>query len=341
MKKILYLFIITILIINTISYVNVSANSDYYNIKEAIKIGNAYMQALADEDIDTISKLSINKINNLNDVEINKINGFILDEYSESTDYTYLDYLTVRNQQNKIDADLDKISLKVIKDKNDYKIEKIKAKNAKEVYVNNQELRFKDSETGKSKLLLRKKDLPKDAYPKKDQVVLAKEDVPNGEFHNLIINYLGDKIGLCVDGDNKSYIALAIIEESKDTIAEGNQEKSGNSNDIEKLEDAIESPIINKIVSYDILDGYVVDNMVFSGDNSILVVQLSKDNKTTIRIYKNPNGEIEEYGLEQVININNNILIDKSIKEGVIIKVEDNNLTKYIINTDKKKIMKL
>lgn len=341
MKKILYLFIITILIINTISYVNVSANSDYYNIKEAIKIGNAYMQALADEDIDTISKLSINKINNLNDVEINKINGFILDEYSESTDYTYLDYLTVRNQQNKIDADLDKISLKVIKDKNDYKIEKIKAKNAKEVYVNNQELRFKDSETGKSKLLLRKKDLPKDAYPKKDQVVLAKEDVPNGEFHNLIINYLGDKIGLCVDGDNKSYIALAIIEESKDTIAEGNQEKSGNSNDIEKLEDAIESPIINKIVSYDILDGYKVDNMVFSGDNSILVVQLSKDNKTTIRIYKNPNGEIEEYGLEQVININNNILIDKSIKEGVIIKVEDNNLTKYIINTDKKKIMKL
>ena len=81
--------------------------------------------------------------------------------------------------------------------------------------------------------------------------------------------------------------------------------------------------------------------MVFSGDNSILVVQLSKDNKTTIRIYKNPNGEIEEYGLEQVINTNNNILIDKSIKEGVIIKVEDNNLTKYIINTDKKKIMKL
>ena len=341
MKKILYLFILTILIFNTISYVNVSANSDYYNMKEAIKTGNAYMKALADEDIDTIRRLSINKIDNLNDVEINKINGFVLDEYSESTDYTYLDYLTVRNQQNKIDTDLDRISLKVIKDKDDYKIEKIKAKNEKEVYVNNQDLRFKDSDTGKSKLLLRKRDLPKDAYPKRDQVVLAKEDVPNENFHNLIINYLGDKIGLCVEGDNKSYISLAIIEESKDTISEGNQEKSEDANDIEKLEDAIESPIIKKIVSYDILDGYVVDNMVFSGDNSILVVQLSKDNKTTIRIYKNPNGEIEEYGLEQVINTNNNILIDKSIKEGVIIKVEDNNLTKYIINTDKKKIMKL
>lgn len=341
MKKILYLFILPIIIFNFIGKINVSANSGYYNIKEAIKIGNTYMRALADEDVNKINELSINNIDNLDDIKINKINGFVLDEYSESTDYTYLNYLAIRNQQDKIDADLDQISLKIIKDKDNYKIEKIKAKNVKEVYVNDQELRFKDVEVGKSELLLRKKDLPKDVYPKKDQVVLAKEEVPNGSFHNLIINYLGDKIGICVEGNNKSYIALAIIEETKDTIAEGNSEKSEGEKDFEQIEDALESPIIKKIVSYDILDGYEIDNMVFSGDNSILVVQMSKDNKKSIKIYENPNGEVAEYDLDQIMDTNKNILIDKSVKEGVIIKVEDKNFTRYVINTDKKRIIKL
>lgn len=320
---------------------------DIFDVKEASDLAEKYMKKLAEGDIEgankyckdlTISEGEDEKIQNI------KINEFKIDEIVEGANHAYANYLVVRGDDSNIVSSLDSMSLRVIKYEGNYFINEIIVKGVKQVYKDNNNLRIIDEKKGDVDLFLRKKDLPTEVYPKKGDVVLTKEPVPNVDFNKIAIGFEGDFVAMNLTGENKSFIAVASVDESKQTEGE-----SGN-NDVNidgAIDDALEKPICHNIMGYDLLEGTTIEKLLFSDNDGELIVQLKRENEnTTVRVYKNPTGELLDLNFSEIFPIELYSLdILRVTNEGVYIKVtatgeEKENEGIYSVDIHKMKVIR-
>ena len=286
---------------------NSDIKANIFDIDEAVKISDSYMKELSLCNMSETKKLTDDKIRDDREFEKlkeNKISGYIRKSITESTNHAYINYEVIRGNDEKLRSDLDTISIKVTQKDNNYVIDEIKAKNNKQVYVDKTFLRIRDDKSGKSEVLTRLKDLPREVYPKKQGVILGKEAVPEGQFNKVAIGFEGNKVGMTTTDGKKNFIAIAMVEDSKQTIGSaGGEESSADSEeDIDKqIDDALEKPIADKIVGYDIIDNSVIEKLVFSSDDGELLVQLRQGEKCSkIKVYKNPTGELLKLDLDKL-----------------------------------------
>lgn len=275
-----------------------------FDIKAAMDIGSEYMKNLASGNIHEANSYCRNKDISKEEVvkmQDNKINSYKLDKVEEGANYAYLKYIVLRGNNAALTADLDGIVLKIMKEDDKYLIDDIKAINIKQVYKEKDTLRIRDEESGKSKLLLRMRDLPREVYPKKEEVTLSKETVPESEFNKISIGFEGNRVAITLTDGNSTFIAVAMIKELEATAgkAEGKENKEGNV-DI-NLDEILEKPIAERIVGYDFLQGEEVEKLLFSKDDGELIVegkQAGVGNR--VKIYKNPKGELMPLKLDKL-----------------------------------------
>lgn len=251
---------------------------DLFNEREATRVGRIYMDELCKG-------------------QENYINAFKLDHSSEGGNFIFLNYIVTRGNDKGDSIGLDSYDLKVIKNAEVYSVKEVKAKNTKQVYVDNNTLRILDQDVGESQLFLRRKDLPKEIYSKGNELMIDKEKVPQGEFSMLAIGFEGNKVALVVKSENKEFIALAMAKESTVTVA---KESKGDSSDVKNTgtDILIERPTVEKIIPYDLIKDSNIEKLVFTNDDAELIVQINSKGVSSLKSYRNPSGELIPIDLE-------------------------------------------
>lgn len=327
---------------------NVEIGADIFNIKIAGEVASDYMKNITSGNFEESNKMTTKAISDkeeITGIQNDNINGYKLDGVSEGADHAYFRYLIVREEKDESRVDLDSIVLKVVKENEEYLVDEIKSKNEKQVYKLGKTLRSRDYEIGKSQLLLRMKDLPREVYPSNENVVINKESVPEDEFSKIGIGFSGNKVAFTTTDKSRTFIGLIAVEDAKPTS--GSSASSMERNIDEAIEDALEMPILNKLVPYDVVDGSKVEKLLFSKDDGELIVQIKEEGKGSgIRVYKNPTGELLKLNLNEYFPIekySSDVLrIDD---EGVFIKVtaltnDKKNEGTYKIDVEELKVFK-
>lgn len=325
MKRMVSCFLSSILIFFFVgcSGKNIDVNSDVFNIKKAGEIASNYMENVTKGNFDESNKISTEVIKDneqIRKIQNDNINGYKLDRLSEGADHAYFTYVVVKEEKDESRIDLDTVVIKVVNKDREYLVDGIKSTNEKQVYKVGNTLRLRDYEIGKSQLLLRIKDLPREVYPNRDNVV-DKESVPEGSFNKMGIAFLGNKVAFTTTNGLRTFIGLAIVEDTKSTA--GNSQGGGDvlspsgGNVDEAIQDALEMPILNKLVPYDVVDGSIVEKLLFSNDDGELIVQIKEEGKGSgIRIYKNPTGELLK------LNLNEYFPVEKYSSN--VVRIDDN-----------------
>ena len=327
MKKML-LFCISLILIFGMVGCNGDVDTikiDMFNEKEATIIGRKYM--------DELSK-----------GQDNFINSFKLDHSAEGGDFVFLNYKVIRGNDKGNSIGLDSFDLKVVKNAEVYSVEEIKSKNTKQVYVNKNTLRILDEEVGESQLFLRDKDLPREIYSKGNQLMIDKKEVPQGEFSMLSLGFEGNKVALVVKNDNKEFLALALVKESKATVAKA---EAGDSDKINNkgIDELIEKPTVEKIIPYDIVEDSDIEKIVFTSDDAELIVQINSEGVSSLKTYSNPSGELIPIDLENRFPKDKyQVKIDRVNEEGSFIKViakDSGEEEEYSLNLKEMKVIKI
>lgn len=308
---------------------NVKVKSEVFDLRRANEVSSDYMEFVSNNNFEESNKISSKEIQGneeIKRIQEDSINGYKLNEVSEGADHAYFSYLVVREDPGNTRVDLDSLVIKVIKFQDEYLVDEVKASNKKQVYKVSNTLRIRDSEVGKSELLIRTKDLPKEVYPNKDNVVVHKEDVPEGDFSKVGIGFEGNKVVFTTTDGMKTFLALAMVEDTKSTTGEvkGGDGGSSSSGEVDKaIEDALEMPIIDKLVPYDSINSSIVEKLLFSNDDGELIVQSKEEGKGSgIRIYKNPTGELLQLNLNEMFPVDKYTSnVTRIDDEGVFINV--------------------
>lgn len=309
MKRLVSCFLCSVLLFSFVGCFgnDASINSNVFNIKKARELAGNYMENLTRGNFEESNKISTKEIKDseeIKKIQNDNINGYKLDKSSEGADHAYFTYLVVKEEKDGSRVDLDSIVLRVIKKDEEYLVDEIKSKNEKQIYKVRKTLRLRDYEIGKSQLLLRIKDLPREVYPNKDNVVVDKESVPEGSFNKLGIAFGGNQVAFTTTDGERSFIGLALVEDRKPSTSGneggGDASSSDSENIDEAIEDAMEMPVLNKLVPYDVVDGSRIEKLLFSNDDGELIVQIKDDgNGSGVRIYKNPTGELLKLNLNE------------------------------------------
>lgn len=317
MKK--FIVFILCLLLTGCSTVVGKVNLNLFDIEEAKEISNKYMSALSESDIGAAEALCEDKFISSKEAEKLENNKFIaykVEEVNEGADYAYIKYLVIRGNNREVRADLDSIELKVNKVEDNYKITEVEAKNIKQVYLEKENLRIIDGMTGKSNLLLRKKDIPKEVYRKGDEVTLTMDTVPEVQFNKLNIGFQGKYVGITLSNGNKTLVLLSVIS-NEDKNSKTSAEVS--SEDGKEMEDIFEKPIAQKIVGYDLVNAGNTEKILFTDNDEALVLQVKKDGEgSAVRIYKNSTGELMNLEINKKFPPDKYSLDIKKITEGKI-----------------------
>jgi hypothetical protein len=316
-----------------------------FDIEDAMDIGSKYMKSLQLGNIEEANGYCRNKNISMDEgakMQENKIKSYKLDKFEEGADYAYLKYIVLRGNDSDLSVDLDGIVLKIMKSDDKYLIEDIKASNIKQVYKEKDTLRIRDEESGKSKLLLRMRDVPMEVYQKTEGVILSKETVPEGDFDKLSIGFEGNRVAFTLREGNNTFIAVAMIKELEEVA--GKAQETG---DIDtNLDEILEKPIAERIVGYDFLKEEVVEKLLFSKEDGELIVQGKKDGVAGVKIYKNPDGELAPLKLDKLFpRLEYSVNITRVTGEGTFIKVESLGVEKeasgeYIVDVKEGKVVK-
>ena len=215
-KRIILIFMcIFLLMLMSCSNANVKVNDDFFEIDEATKVGKIYMEELSLDDK-------------------NNIDSYNLEKVTEAANYVILDCKVIRKSSDNINIDLDLFNIKVEKKDGNYEVSKMKSKNSMQVYIDKNNLRIRDEDTGMSELLLRERDIPKEVYPKDSEIMINKVNVKFGEYSLLALDTKGEKVGIINKNDNQNFIMLAQINNAKETIGESSD--GGNENTTSNLD---------------------------------------------------------------------------------------------------------
>lgn len=321
---------------------------------EAKNIAMEYVRCLAKGDIDTANMYCTNdlkKTSNFGQFSDLKIKSFKVIEDLEGADNLILTIDVSRSKDDITRSDMDTFNIKVIKEEDKYKINEIKAETKGQVYEENQKLRIIKSEGGKSELLLRQKDVPKDIYPKEEGLTLNKEQVPEGEFGAVTLGFEMNSVAFSIKGEDSSFVGVATVQQVEQAIGTGSSGSAGSGSGVKgdgiNIEDILEQPIVDKIMGYDLVNGVVVEKMIFTQDDGQLVVQYSEvDKPDFVRVYGNPNGGLLHLDLEKKFPRGEyDVKVDEAKKDEIVINVTAIGENKeaegsYIIDTKKETVTK-
>lgn len=281
--------------------INEEANIDLFNPKAASEVAKDYLNYVKENNIKESNNLCTDQLISKNK-EISmggtRIISYAPDNLIESSGSAYILFNVVRNSESESRCDLDNYAIKVVKIGDEYKIDEIKSINKKQVFVRDRSLRVIGEDGGKSDLILTLNNLPRDIYLSENKVMLYKEQTPNEKFGPISIGYRGQKVAISTIGDNKSFISIAYMEESKEAQAQAQSEEAGGSADkgitgSTNLEEVLDKPIAKKVISLDILDNIKLQDLIFSKEEEYLIVSyLNSNSLNRMNVYSTSKGDL-------------------------------------------------
>ena len=348
-KKLICIFILISILLAGCS--NKKEKIDFFDIHKAKEAGGAFMEKLTSGTMEEIGLLCSGRVKEskeYNSLMENRIGSYKVKKTIEGADYAYIDYLAIRKDNEDLRTDLDEISMKIIKKNEAYLVDEIKAKSNKEIYEDKDTLRVRNEETGESNVLVRLRDLPKEMYSKNSQVVMNKKSIDNKKFSRIALSFNGDKVGIAsTDGKNIALL-LGEIKEEEDTLgasnSSGKNEKSNTSNIEKNIQDALEVPVVSKLIEYDLIENAEVEELLFSSDDGELILQIRQDGESYIKAYRNTTGEIVDINLEKEFPKDKYALKIKCVNDkGLLIEVkskEKSESSEYIVDFNENKVKK-
>ena len=102
----------------------------------------------------------------------------------------------------------------------------------------------------------------------------------------------------------------------------GGTDNNGSSVDPSTLEEIMEKPIASNLVPYDLIEAKSIEKVSFSADGSFFIVQINNGNSSSLKIYKNPSGELLDMDLDKIFSPEKYTLNINTINdEGLFVKV--------------------
>lgn len=280
-----------------------------FDMQKANDIAKKYLNSIILGDLDTANSLLSEELlsSNKNTGEgISNIISFKSDESVHGNNYGYFIYNIVRSSEVEPKSDLENMTFKVKKQNKEYKIDEIKSKSEKEVYTHGSGLRIIGEEGGKSSLIINLNSLPKDTYLRDNKIMMYKDIVPKDSFGKVCLSFTGKRIAITTTNNKDSYICIAYIDEALMTSAQpgessGSSEANLGAGNIDELEEALEKPIAQKVVTVDLLKDGIVTKFIFSEKEDILQLSYNnKYNKERVKLYKSDDGSLIKTELDNM-----------------------------------------
>lgn len=328
---------------------NVTIN--LFNPKKAIDVAENYLESIINDDLSNANSLCTEELLNNNkqiNVGTSKVIAYAPENLIESGNSAYTIFNVIRSSNEDPKCDLDSFAIKVEKENDDvYKISEVKSINKKQVFVRNNGLRIIDEDGGESDLIVNLSNLPKDVYKRDNEIMIYKEKAPTKQFGTVALSYSGKKIAMCTSDENRIFISIANIEKAQQASGStGGPSSVGGGESSQSLEDLLDKPIAQKVVSVDILDNCKIQKFIFSREEQQLIVEYKdKDNISRMKIYSTDDGSLVKLKLEEkfpkdMYNINFKRLDKKTIYINVS-NGKDKNVTNEVTGDYKIDIEKL
>lgn len=287
-----------------------------FNMDKANKIVAGYLDSLIAGDINKANEYLSPQLlegNKILGEGVSEIISYKPDCAVEGGTYGYFVYSVVRSSGIQSKSDLEDMTFKINKIDGEYKIEEVKAKSKKEVYASGGGLRIIGEEGGKSSLIVSLDSLPKDTYLKDNKVMIYKDKIPNNGFGKVSLSFTGTRIAVTTTDNIDSYIFLAYIDETlmaSATIDSDFSQSQGESG-INQLENILEKPIAQKIVSVDLLKESKVIKLDFSEKEETLQIDYkNKYNMDRIKLYSTGDGSMIPTELDAMFSEENYNIYD-------------------------------
>ncbi|GAB6168661.1 hypothetical protein JCM1393_11210 [Clostridium carnis] len=358
-KKVGFVSLIILSLYICVSCANSSkekVEGDIFNPRKAIEVSQNYLKYIKGGNINDANKLCTEELLSKNTIigtGTSNVVSYNIDNIIESSNSAYVLYNVIRSSEDNPKCDLDNFAIKVSKESGDYKISEVKAVNKKQVFVKDGSLRMIGENGGSSELIIRLSNMPKDIYPRENKVMLYKEETPNNSFGPIAIGYKGERVAISTLENNKTFIAVAFLEESRAVIGEANKEgTSSNGDNAQNLQEGMEKAIAKKVIPIDILEDINVKNIIFSQEEKEIIVEYNeKSGVNRIKVYKADDGEVVDMGIDNMfpkdqynIKVNqldkNSIIINVSAKENLT-SVDKSKLGEYKADMEKLQVTKI
>ena len=315
-KKILLLIsllVFTLMLFSACSETKINKEDvEIFSLQKSFELAEQYLELVKNNNMDEANKLCTEKLiqNNQNILPgTSNIIAFAPDNVIESSKSAFIIFNVIRNSSSEPKCDLDNYAIRVIKEEGNYKIDEIKAMNLKQVFVRNRSLRMISEDGGSSDLIISLNNIPKDAYLKENEIMLYKEKVPADKFGPVSLGYRGKKVAISTISENRAFISVAYIEESKEAQGGANSQSESGSNTSQEgsnvensLEDLGDKPIAKKIVQLDMLNDVTIDNLVFTQEERYLILEyFNSNNVKRIKVYNSSSGDLIDLNFNEVI----------------------------------------
>lgn len=286
---------------------------DLFDVMEGRQLAQDYLKEIRNGNVSFAKNLCTPElIENTSDFSegISNITGFQLDKSVIGNNFGYFIFNVVRDSSKEPKSDLEKYTIKVKRDGDDYKIDDVLAESQRELYIKDNALRIIGEKGGKSSLVISLNNIPKDTYIRKNKLMLYKDEVPNDDFGKVILGFTGQKVAVSTVKDNDSFICIVYIDEA--LMEDGSQMVSfgGATNGTQApMADLIESAVSRQLVSVDLLEKTKIDDFVFSKDDDILAINYTKENgNQRANLYDTADGtmlktRLKDYFEDDIYNI--------------------------------------
>lgn len=297
------------------------SNLDMFNVNKGSDISRLYLTSILEGEFNKANSLCNYELINGNldsGVGVSNIVAFNLESIVEGRDYGYYIFNVVRTSEVEPKSDLEKMTLKVSKEKDTYRISEIKSKSEKEVYVRGNSLRITGEDGNSSSLIINLSNLPKDTYTKENDIMLYKTVVPKDNFGKVTLSFSGEKVAIETTNNKDSYICIAYIDESVASFADDGSVTNilNNPDSIEQLQDILEKSVAKKVIPIDLLQNIKIIKMLFSeGEENLAVNYKSNFNTDRVKLYKADEGTLIKSNLDEVFPIEKYNVIGKAFDD--------------------------
>lgn len=334
MKKYFCYIISLLLVVSLIGCgskkVSDNTSKDNFDINEAINISKEYINNIIDgnpsKNNELLSEDASDKGMNVDIKSDLVITNYDVYEYNELGKSTMVKAYVSRNKKDSPYASVETMSIKVIKDDDEYKIDKVVSSAEREVYVYGTAVKYRNKDDIKTKVVLRTKNLPEFAFDKYVSANSIKVQVERNSFNNIALSISGETLAVSTYKDN-SYIFIVNIKQTQETAVGDNKGQQGQQGDsqgqgqTDEAGEKEEKYIGNNIKEAGILFNKKAEMMTFSTDGKHLVVQYTSSNENSISIYDVKNNEEVYLGLDKTFDFSKvNLSILNVKKNSVNIK---------------------
>ncbi len=296
-----------------------SYEDNLFDLTYGREITTEYLMSIIDGNIDKANSLCLDELIAKNK-EIksgaSKLISFQLYKSIEGSNYGYYIYDVIRANDKEPKSDLERCTLKVIKDDEDYKISQVKSQTQKQLYVKDKSLRIIGEKGVDSKLVINLSSIPEETYLKENMIMIYKQNVPKKEFGEIGIGFTGNKVAVSTQDNESSYICITIID---DSLMEGSRTASTGDTNIDNSQQIIEKSVIKELISLDLLNDSKVNEFIFSKDDQNLSVNYSINEVNRMNIYNTDTGDIILLKLEDTFPIDSYNIIAKYFEGNSIV----------------------